>query len=93
MRAWQELRGDAEDCVDELALRYGIALSNPANLTFADCMHRLVPLDRSACTLYRSESKACRDALLDEPMVLLDDVVQIGCRPAATAATEFTGLL
>jgi len=34
-----------------------------------------------------------RNPLLDEPMVLLDDVVQIRRRPATTAATEFTGLL
>ena len=72
-----ELRGDAEDGVDELPLRYGIALSNPADLSFSDCMHRLVTLDRSARTLDRSESEARRDPLLDESMVLLDDVVQV----------------
>jgi hypothetical protein len=61
--------------MDKLALRDSIALSNPADLTFADGMHCLVPFDRSACALYRSESKARCDPLLDEPMVLLDDVV------------------
>src|SRR5215471_8775675 len=88
-----ELRSDAEDCMDKLALRDSVALSNPAYLTLADRMHCLVGFDRSACTFYRSESKARRDPLLDEPMVLLDDVVQIGRRPAATATTKFAGLL
>src|SRR5215472_16565455 len=53
----------------------------------------LVTLDRSAGTLHRSEPEARRSSLLDEPMVLLDDVVQIGRRSATTAPTEFTGLL
>ena len=75
MRVRLDLRGDTEDCVDELALRYRIALSDPADLTFSDCMHRLVSFDRSACSLHRSESQARRDPLLDEPMVLFDDVV------------------
>jgi hypothetical protein len=40
-----------------------------------------------------SESEAGVDALLDEPMMLLDDVVQIrGISTMATTA-EFTGLL
>ena|SRR5215472_5670122 len=38
-------------------------------------------------------TRRCTHPLLDEPMVLLDDVVQIRRRPATTAATEFTGLL
>ena len=88
-----KLCGHAEDGVDELALRYSIALSDPADLTFADCVHRLVTLDRSAGTLHRSEPEARRNPPLDEPMVLLDDVVQVRCRSATTAATEFTGLL
>jgi hypothetical protein len=52
--------------VDELAVRGGIALGYPTHLTFADSMHRLVAGDRSASTLYRSESKARRNPLLDE---------------------------
>ena len=42
------LCSDAEDGVDELALRYRIALSDPADLTFADCIHRLIALDSVA---------------------------------------------
>jgi hypothetical protein len=70
-----ELRGDAEDRVDELALRDGIALGDPAELTFADSMHRLVAGNRSASTLHRPESEARSNPLLDESMVLLNDVV------------------
>jgi hypothetical protein len=36
---------DAEDGVEEQALRHRIALSDPADLTFADCLHRLIALD------------------------------------------------
>jgi hypothetical protein len=71
----QKLCGDAEDGMDELALREGIALGNPADLTFADCMHRLVAFDRSTRTFGGSEAEARCNALLDEPMILLDDVV------------------
>ncbi len=80
--------------MDELTLRYRIALSDPADLTFADCMHRFVALDGSARTLRRSESEARRDPLLDEPMVLLDDVVQVRRRSATAAiplARDFDG--
>src|SRR5437764_9154751 len=93
VRAGSNLRSNAEDCVDELPLRYSIALGEPADLTFADCMHRLVALDGAACAFRRTEAEACRNSLLDEPVVLLDDVVQIWRPSAATAATEFTGLL
>ena len=68
MRAW-ELRGDAEDRVDELALRDGIAFGYPAGLPFADGMHRLVARDLSARTVDRSEAEARRNPLLDEAMV------------------------
>jgi hypothetical protein len=42
-----ELRGDAENEMDELTLTHRITLRDPADLTFSDCMHRLVTLDRS----------------------------------------------
>jgi hypothetical protein len=67
-----QLRGDAEDRVDELALREGVAFRNPTDLTFADCMHRIVALDHSSSTLHRSESEARCNPLLYEPRVLLD---------------------
>ena len=47
----QCLLGDAEDAVDELTLTDRIALSDPADLAFADGMHCLVALERSACAL------------------------------------------
>ena len=36
-----DLRSDTEDCVDELSLSNRIALGYPADLPFADCVHRL----------------------------------------------------
>jgi hypothetical protein len=72
------LRGDTEDDVNNLTLSYRIALGDPADLSFSDFMHRLVTLDRSPCSLRRMEAEACRDSLLDEAMVLLNDVVQMG---------------
>ena len=93
VRARWELHGDAEDRVDELALCDGVAFGYPADLPFADGMHRLIARDRSVRTLDRSESEARRNALLDEAMVLLDDVVQIRRSSAPTAWTEFARLL
>ena len=55
------------------ARRYRIALGNPADLIFADGMHRLVAFHPSACTLDRAESEPRSDPLFDESMVLLDD--------------------
>jgi transposase-like protein len=87
------LRSDSENAVDELALRDGIVPGNPTDLTFADCVHRFVALDRSASALHRSELEAGRNPLLNEAMVLLNDVVQIRCGSVATSASEFTGVL
>jgi hypothetical protein len=75
--------------VDELAGRNGIALSDAADLTFPYRMHCLVSLDGSTRAVHRSEPEACRD----QPMVLLDDVVQVGRCSATTMPSEFAGLL
>src|SRR5262249_28932362 len=91
LRLWK-LCSDAENCMDELTLTNRITLSDPTDLPFSDCMHRFVALDRSACAVGRSKSEARRNPLLDEPVILLDDVVQIGRCSTATASSQFTGL-
>lgn len=87
------LCGDAEDCVDELARGYGIGLPDPPDLTLADRIHRFETVNRSPCSVRRTEAEARCDPLLDKAMVPLDDVVQIRRGPAITTATEFNGLL
>jgi hypothetical protein len=78
--------------MDELTLTYGITLRHPADLPFADRMHRLVTLNRSPSTFRRSEPETCRNSLLDEAVVLLDHVIQIRGRSTTTAPTKFAGL-
>jgi hypothetical protein len=89
----QELRAEAEDRMNEIALSDWIALRDPADLPFADRMHCLIAFDRPACAVHRTKPEACGDPLLYEPMILLDDVVQIGRGSAATALAEFAGPL
>ena len=73
-----DLRSDAEDGMDRLTLSEHIALDQPADLPFPDGVHCFVTLDCSAGRFRRTESEARGDALLDEAVVLLNDVVQVG---------------
>src|SRR5262249_17311317 len=85
--------GDAAHRVDELTLSDGIALRDPADLPFSDCMHRLVTIDRPGRSLRRTEAEARRDPLLDESMVLFDNIVSVRRFSATTAGAESSGLL
>jgi hypothetical protein len=61
--------------MNELALPDHIALRQPPDLPLADQMHRLITVCRPQCPFWRPEPQTRRNALLDESMVLLNDVV------------------
>ncbi len=67
----EELRGNAEDRVNELSLADWIAFGDPADLAFSNRVHRLIALDGSARTLCRTEAEAGCYPLFDGPMALL----------------------
>jgi hypothetical protein len=68
-------RSDAKEVVNKLALPNDVSLVQPSNLPFPNHVHRLVAFDRPPCPFSRPESEARGDALLNEAVVLLNDVV------------------
>jgi hypothetical protein len=70
--------------MDESTLADHIALRQPPDLTFADQTHCLIPFNRSQRAFQGPKPEACRNALFNETVVLLDDVVQIERWAAST---------
>src|SRR5215467_14597461 len=61
--------------------------------SFANHVHRLVPVNCVQRTVDRTEAETRGNALLDEPVILLDYIVQIGTPPPAASSTELSVLL
>ena len=55
--------------MDELTLRYRIALGYSSDLPFANRVPGLITCDRPPRALRRTEAEARRDELLDEPVI------------------------
>jgi len=75
--------------VNEGTLTEHIAFGQPAHLSFADHVHRLVPVNRVQRALNRTKTETRGNALLDEAVILLDHVVQIRTPPISAPAAEF----
>lgn len=63
--------------MNESPLADGIAFWQPADLSLSYRVHSLVTLDRSQRSFNRPEAEAGSDALFDESVILLDDVVHV----------------
>ena len=67
---------DGVDPVDKPDLFDHVTLLQPADLTFLDHVHRLIPGDRVQRASNRPEPQARRDSLFDESVILLHHIVQ-----------------
>ena len=67
----------AKEAGDEGDLPGDISFAYPSDLSLANHVHHLVPLERSPGRFQRKEAHPWFDQPFDEPMVLLDEVVEI----------------
>ena len=83
------LLGDTKDAVNESDLPDHSSFCQPADLPFANDVHRLVSGDRVQRAVGRSKPQTGGDSFLDESVVLFHDVVQVRRWPAAALFSEF----
>ena len=62
---------------DEGDLPADVSFAYPSHLSLANHVHHLVSLERSPCCLEGKEAHPWLDQPFDEPMILLDQVVQV----------------
>src|SRR5215510_11416709 len=82
-----------EEIRHESNLSLDVTFAYPFNLPFSHHLHRLITLDCSTCRLKTEEPESGIDAPFDEPMVLLDEVVEIFTLSQLSAAGEVSFLL
>ena len=70
-----------------------VVLRQPANLSFANHVHRFGTLNRSPRAVERAEALHGSNASFDRSMALLHNIIQIANGSTAAALTEFPGLL
>src|SRR5882672_7428803 len=87
------LLGGTKDAVNESDLPDHISFCQPADLPFANDVHRLVSGDRVQRAVGRSKPKTGGDSFLDESVVLFHDVVHVRRWPAAALFSDFARLL
>jgi hypothetical protein len=71
------LGGNLEEALHKSHLTLNVTFAYSFNLPFSHHMHRLITLDCSTCRPKTEEPEPGIDAPFDEPMVLLDEVVEI----------------
>ena len=67
----------SKEAGDEGDLPENVSIAYPADLSLANHMHHLIPLERSPCRLKGKEAHPWLDESFDEAMVLLDQVLQV----------------
>ena len=78
--------------VNECCLPSDVILRQPSDLSLTNHVHHFDSLKCSAGRVEGAESLTRSDPPFDASVILLDDIVQVAHRPAATASAEFTDL-
>jgi len=67
----------SKEAGDEGDLPENVSIAYPADLSLANHMHHLIPLERSPCRLKGKEAHPRLDEPFDEAMVLLDQIIEV----------------
>jgi hypothetical protein len=71
------LGGHSKEASDEGDLPTAVSFAHPSDLSLANHVHDLIPLERSPCRFNRKKAHPWFDQPFDEAMVLLDQGIQV----------------